>query len=167
MTIYQNSPHIYQEGTLLRPHETQLRFEAKVMDADYLLEPNSYGEYICTLMPLNMDDNQRFFEAAEQCLMLVEMRKDPYSRKVATAQYEDRKGFIIANQLFKAKLNIDVEHPDYLYNRDVSIAGHFRDLANGNVVFNIDYADFYEENRRTAFQIELESNPDGGCDLDF
>ena len=167
MTTYPNEPHQYEEVTLLEPFETQVRFEARVVDADYLLEPNSYGEYICTLMPLNMDDNQRFFETAEQCVMLVERRKDLYSRKVATAQYEDKKGFIIANQLFKAKLNIDVQHTDYLFNRDVSITGHFRDLANGNIVFNIDYADFYETDSRTAFQVELELNPDGECDLDF
>ena len=167
MTTYQNEPHHYQEETLLKPFETQVRFEAKIVDADYLITPNRYDEYICILMPLTMNDNQTFFEAGETSLMMVEMRKGPYSRKIATAQYETKHGFIISNQLFKPELNIKDENPHYLPSYDVSITGHFRDLANGNVVFNIDYADLYEQDTRTSFEIDEELNPENCSDIDW
>ncbi|AII46171.1 hypothetical protein KR49_06865 [Synechococcus sp. KORDI-49] len=166
MMTYQNEP-LYQEETLLEPSETQIRFEAILQDADYLLKPNSNNEFVSTYIPLTMNDHQLFMEVGEKSLMLVDMLKSSYSRKVATKQYETRKGLIVASQLFPPKLNIDVEYPDYLPNRKVSVSGHFRDLDNGSVLFNIDYLDFYEEDRRTQFQIEEEENPDSPFDIDF
>ncbi len=167
MTTYQNEPHQYQEETLLKPFETQVRFEAKILDADFLITPNRFDEYVCILMPLTMNDNQTFFETGESSLMMVEMRKGQYSRKIATAQYESKNGFIISNQLFKPELNIKDENPHYLPNRDVSITGHFRDLQNGNVVFNIDYADVYEQETRTSFEIDEAENPDSHSGIDW
>ena len=163
--IYNEPRH--QEETLLSAEETKVRFEAKIIDADYLLEPNAFKEYKVTLMPLTTDENQRFFEVAEKALMLVEMRKPYYSRKQAQPQYEDKHGWIVSSSLFPPKLNIVEQHTDYLPYRDVTATGHLRDLDNGNVVFNLDYLDFYEEDARTAFQIEEEENPDAPFDIDF
>jgi len=140
-----NETYWYEEETLLSPNEHRIVFEAKVVDSDYLYDPNRYGEYRCVLQPLSTTDYQRFYEHGELALTTVERSKASYSRKVATAQYEDRYGMIVANQLNKPRVNIEVYSPLQLIDRDCSVNGFFRDLPNGNVVFNIDYIDFYDE----------------------
>ena len=57
---------------------------------------------------------------------------------------------ILANQLFKPKVTVNEEiySPLQLIDRDCSVNGYFRDLSNGNVVFCIDYIDFYEQAAR-------------------
>ena len=138
--------HGYEEETILKPNDHRIVFEAKVRDADNLLDPNSYGEFSCVLQPLETNDYNRFYEFAERALTTVEWQKTSYSRKVAKAQYEDKYGMVVANQLMKPRVNLtdEIYSPLQLIDRDCSVNGFFRDLPNGNVVFNIDYIDFYE-----------------------
>lgn len=133
-----------EEETLLSPEQTRVRFEAKIVDSEYLVSPNGYGEYKVTLMPLTVSDSHSFFEAAEHALSTVEMTKSSYSMKEVSGQYEDRYGNVIANQLFAPKLNLELYHPMMYTNMDASICAHFRDLSSGAVCLNIEYIDFYE-----------------------
>lgn len=148
-----------EERTMINPEDSRIVFEAKVMDSDNLLSPNSFGEFVTAIQPLTTTDYQRFFELGERCLTKVEIEKDCYSRKVATAQYENKYGMIVATQLFAPKVNIEVYHPLMLVNRDCSVNGYFRDLANGHIVFNIDYLDFYAEEEPEEEEL---GNDDGG-----
>lgn len=140
-----NETYWYEEETLLSPNEHRIVFEAKVVDADYLYDPNRYGEYQCVLQPADTMNYTSFHEHGAIALTTVERSKASYSRKVAKAQYEDRNGMVVANQLNKPRVNIEVYSPLQLIDRDCSVNGFFRDLPNGNVVFNIDYIDFYDE----------------------
>ena len=141
----------YTEKTLLSPTETEISLEIKVMDADNVIEPNRYGEYVLVFMPLCHTEEQRFHEMAEKAMMDVERRKAQYSYKEPNKKFiTPRDKFFYATQLFPPKINDKNLHPDHMYNRDASIKGHFRDLPNGDIVFNIDYIDFYmvEETRQ-------------------
>ena len=134
-----------EEETLLKPCETTVSFEAKIIDSKFIASPNSYGEYRVTLFLNTINDSQTFFEAAENALSIVEMTKSSYSQKQAHNQYEDKYGYVIANQLFKPKLNLELYHDMMYVGKDASVKGHFRDLANGAVVFQADYIDFYQD----------------------
>ena len=159
--------HIYREETILEAHKSTVRFEAKLIDVEHLIEPNRHGEYITKLMPLTASDHQVFCEAADSAIATVELKKDYYSRKVAKQQFETEDGFIIANQLFPPKLNLKLDFSDYLYQRDCSITGYFKDLDSGNIVFIISYLDLYDLSTKTSFQVEVESDLNAPVDFDF
>ncbi len=57
------------EETLLSPNETQISLEIKVMDADNVIDPNRYNEYVLVFMPLCHTEEQRFFEMAEKAMI--------------------------------------------------------------------------------------------------
>jgi len=157
MIEYQDVP--YRENTLLKPNDHRIVFEAKMMDSEFLIDPNRVGEFGCVLQPLTTTDHQRFFEAGERALTTVEWTKESYSRKEATAKYEDKYGMIVASQLNKPKLNVEVYHPYQLMNRDCSVNGFFRDLPDGEVVFNVDYVDFYAEDEPEIVLSDVEDDP--------
>ena len=154
-------PHQYKEETILSPLDTSIDLEIKIIDADYTLTPNRFGEYQTIFMPLSGTDEQRFFEVAERCLMQIECNKPQYSRKEPFFQFNNKEKFFYASQLFQPEVNEQVMDPMYLYMRDASVKGHFRDLDNGAILFQIDYLDMYEQDERTSFT----SSDDGDDDF--
>lgn len=163
MTYTFNEPHPYEEETILKPYETSIDLEVKIMDADYTLSPNRYGEYITAFFPLTSTDEQRFLEVAERCIMQIECNKSKYSRKEPHFQFTNREKFFVANQLFAPKCNENVIEPMFLYMRDASVKGHFRELDNGAILFQIDYLDMYEQ----PVPESLTSSDDDDGDDDF
>jgi len=158
----------FTEQTILSPIDTQLSFEAKILDADYVREPNRYGEYILEFQPLTSTDEQRFQEMGEQAMMTVERHKQQYSRKEPNLKIFSRAKFPMATQLFPAKINDKDLHPDFMYHRDVSLKGHFRDLPNGDIVFNIDYIDFYQvETMEERLARQWNEGKNEPCDIDW
>ena len=158
--IYTYNQNQYDEQTILSPLDTSIDLEVKIMDADYTLNPNGYGEYITEFMPLTSTDEQRFFEVAERCIMQIECNKSQYSRKEPHFQFTNKKKFFYANQLFSPKVNEQVMDSMYLYMRDASVKGHFRDLDNGAILFQIDYLDMYEQPEATSFTSEDDGDDD-------
>lgn len=159
----------FTEETLLSPNETQISLEIIVLDADNIRYPNRYDEYVLTFMPLNHTDEQRFHEVAEKCMMNIERMKGPWSTKRPNKKFiTPRDKFFYSSQLFAPKINDKELHHDYMPNRKASIKGHFRDLPNGDVVFNIEYLDFYlEELLEDRLKREWEENTRPPCDLDW
>jgi hypothetical protein len=132
------------EHTILTPTDTRISVEGWLQDTTYLLDTDKDDVYSFSFQPLTSTDHQRLFEAIERAVMIIEMNKDPYSKKVAKACCEDKYGLPYCSQLFKPKLNVDVEHPDLLYGKQVSLNLHFRDDPMGNVYLQGDYVDVYE-----------------------
>ncbi len=132
-----------REQTLLTPAETEIRIEAWLVDVDHLIEPDADDVYSVSFQPATSSDYQRFMEAAEMALMTVEMRLGSHSRKRPTKKVEDNRGMCQASQLFKPKLNIELEHPSLYYGKTASINGHFREDPLGNVYFQASYIDIY------------------------
>ena len=159
----------YTEETLLSPLETQISLEIIVMDAEYIRYPNRYDEYSLTFMPLNHTDEQRFQEVAEKAIMDVERMKGPWSTKQPKKMFiTKRDKFFYSSQLFAPVINDKELHHDYMPNKKASIKGHFRDLPNGDVVFNIDYLDFYlEESLEERLRREWDEYTTPPCDLDW
>ena len=140
-----------KEGTLLTPGETQIRIEAWLVDVDHLVEPDRDDVYTISFQPATTSDYQRFMEAAEMALMTVEMKAGPHSRKKPNKRVEDQKGMCVASQLFKPKLNIELDHPTLYYGKSVSINGHFRDDPLGNIYFQASYIDLYQDDPENEY----------------
>jgi len=135
----------YKEETYLTPGGTKIRFEAWVMDYKYLFKPNYGEEYRAILQIANANDLHSFMELGERCIMEVEMRRDPRGNKIPKKEYEAKKGYVIASQLFPPRINI-TEDKSHLFKWEIaSIAGHFRDGPDGSIYFQLDYLDVVEE----------------------
>ncbi len=89
------------------------------------------------------------------------MSSSRFSPKEAIAFVEDKKGTPYCSQLFRPKLNVDVENPDLLRGRQVSLALHLRDDPVGRIYLQADYVDCYSvSNGIDPTEDEVETNPD-------
>lgn len=134
-----------REETYLTPGGTTIRFKAWVMDYKYLFKPNYDGLYKGLLQIANVEDYHCFTELGDRCIMEVEMRRDPLGSKSPKNAYQSQKGYAMVSQLFPPRININEDERHILDRQTVSIAGHFRDVADGLIFFQLDYLDVVEE----------------------
>ena len=137
--------------TVLRPRNTSIRFDAWLRDVDYIYKPNRSGEYVFTVQPIAIGDQQMVMENGEKAMSQVEMSLDPYSSKVVRNSYESKMGEPVFSQLFPPKVEPQLE-PWELMDKQVSISAHFRDSVDGQVFLQADWIDIYD--------------PMNGCDED-
>ena len=147
--------------TILSPLTTSVRVEGWLQDTTHLTEPDSEGVYSFSFQPYTYQDHQRLFEVIEQGKMEVMMSGSRFSSKDAKAFVEDKSGQPYCSQLFPPKLNVEVENPDQLRGRQVSLALHLRDDPIGRIYLQADYCDCYSlSNGVEPDEQEVENNPD-------
>ena len=142
MMTYQDLPVWQRKNTLLVPNEHRTVFEAKMVYAEYIFRKNFYGEYTCLLQPLTMNDYDAFEMAGRRAQEAIYFHME---RKEPKEMYWGDREWIKGNQLYQPKINIEVSGFYELHDRDCSVNGFFRDLPRGEIVFNVDYLDFYEQ----------------------
>ena len=154
------------DRAILRPGDHEIRFDAYLVDLEYLAEPNRYGEFIATYQPLDMCAMNMVYEAGERALTQVLMTMGSCSLKDPRPNYETKDGLILTSQLFAPKLNIDPEDrsgPFYQQSPQVSVKANFGDRRDGMIYLHAQYVDFYE-----SIQVPVvETEDDDGCDIDF
>lgn len=130
-----------KEETILEPYKTEFRTEGFIRDVDYLYSPNRYGEFSVSWIPLTDAHGQQLDEQLQGYVSQVQLSISPYSRKVATPQYENNKGEFFSSQLYAPKVNIEVPHPTELIGKTATFVGHVRDLPMGQIVLQLGYLD--------------------------
>ena len=88
------------EPTILTPAETSFDVEGQLDDLKYFQHWNRFDEYVFTFQPRYPSDYNRIYEAVENAVMMVEMRKSPYSNKVAVSKCENKHGHPMCSQIF-------------------------------------------------------------------
>ncbi len=154
------------EQTILSPCDTEVRLEAWITDAKYLITPNYSGEWVFDFEPSTSNDLERIHEMGNRCVFDVEWKAGPLSNKEPYKQFERNNGFLYSNQLFPPKLNIKADEPLYWEGQQVSLCCHFRDLRNGAIVINTMFIDSYDDPIVVPVQenIELPPNYDANDD---
>tara|TARA_R110002012_G_scaffold221941_1_gene393420 strand:- start:305 stop:820 length:516 start_codon:yes stop_codon:yes gene_type:complete len=157
---------LQNDKAILRPGDHELRFDAYLMDLDYLATPNCYGEYIATYQPLDMGAIHMIMEAGERALSEVLMSMASCSLKEPRPNFETKDGLILTSQLWPPKLNIDPEDrsgPFFQNSPQVSVKAHFSDRRDGMVYLHAQFVDFYE-----SIQVPVVEAEDGNfTDIDF
>lgn len=134
-----------REETLLVPHEHSFRIEAWLYDCKYLNSMNTYGEFCVEFAPYSPDDDITVTECLDNAITMVELLKDPYSRKVPRPKVQRRSGIFYSNQLFVPKVNVNYQYTDELVGKLASVSGYLRDLPDGEIVINVSYVDVYDD----------------------
>ena len=126
----------YTHETTLKPHETKMHVEAWITEADNLTEPNRYGEYEFSFVPLQQHDSARIKE-----IVMTSLRQVDYSHPEANAidKTETPKGEYKVSQLFSPKLNKQINHPMEILHKHVFLKLHLRDDVGGRVWLQADY----------------------------
>ena len=132
-----------KEETILSPSETRFTIDAWLQDTDYLTEPNRDGVYSLSFTACSMSSHQNIFERVESAVMNVELRKSPYSNKVAKPKCENKRGEAFCSQLFAPKVNKELEHPSLYYGRKAEITLYLRDDVQGTIYLQADYVNLY------------------------
>ena len=161
----------YDEKTLLVPSEDAFSIECYLQDVKFLQQKNGYAEYFFTFIPYTSSDDMSLELAMASAISKLEMRKDPYSQKVATAQYDTSRTGKYCSQLFEPKLNVKPERIEELAGQTASLKLHFRDDPQGKIYLQCDYGDVYDVNNGLGELyepvVEEDSNPNAKVDYDF
>lgn len=140
----------HNEPTLLNPRDTTFRMDAIIIDAehwnrqiqDYTIKD---GTFSVVFQPYSYNDDQMFREFVEEWTSYVEINKEQHSNKHAKPYLETKEGWIYSSQLFTPKLNVEAFDGSILRGKLCSLCGHLRDLPLGEIVFQVDYLDVYDE----------------------
>lgn len=151
----------FKEETILNPVKTRFNIDCLIYEADNLLNPNKYDEYTFNFSPLAMSDHQTLMERAMSAEAEVMMSVSSYSSKVPKQKLEDNRGMIYCSQLWKPKVNLELQHSDLYVNRQASLTLHFRDAVDGAIYLQCEYLDVYQQDEQEMFE------DDENGDFDF
>lgn len=144
-----------EEPTLLTPAETSFDVEGQLYDLTYFQHWNRFDEYVFTFQPRFPSDYNKIYEAVENAVMLVEMRKSPYSNKVAIPKCENKHGHPMCSQIYLPKLNIEYEDASELQGRDCCFTLNLRDAPDGSIYLNADYITIYPKEQPKMVMMDL------------
>ena len=131
----------YYHETILNPQETTIHVEAFLEDTDYILDPNPYGEYQFSFVQYDSTAELQLEEMVEKALRDIELRSNQMSDKEPRSGIINRKGQFFCNQLFKPRLNEDIQYPMQLYRRVANLNLHLRDDPTGLIYLQASYVD--------------------------
>jgi hypothetical protein len=136
----------YEEETLLTPHETSFNIDVYLYDTTFIQSKNGYAECVFSFYPKTDYDDRTLSEALHQAITEVELKKSPYSRKVAQQRCKQpgQKDVYYCSQLFLPKVNVEFENPSELHLREASLELHLRDDPDGDIYLQCSYVDIYD-----------------------
>ncbi|WP_115014952.1 hypothetical protein [Synechococcus sp. UW140] len=162
---YSERKTFFNDQSVLVPSEHEISFDAYLIDSDFLVRPNRYGEFIAQYQPLDMGAMHMLYEAGERALSEVLMSMGSDSMKEPRPNYEKRDGSLFTSQLFAPKLNIDPDDTDgpfFQPSPQVSVRANFHDREDGMIYLHAQYIDFYEKTPLPDL-----GRPERECDIDF
>ena len=135
----------YDEATLLTPAETRFEVEARLIDVKHILQKNGFAENCFVFAPYSETDYYTIEDAITDAITKVEMRKSPYSKKVARGEHRNGKSFYYCSQVnFTPKLNVEPEHIEELTGSHAGLTLHLRDTPNGDIYLQCEFCDIYD-----------------------
>ena len=154
----------YEEHTLLVPSEDAFSIECYLQDVKFLQQKNGFAEHYFTFIPFSSSDEMSLELAMASAISKVELRKEPYSRKIANAEYDASRSAKFCSQLFQPKLNVAPENIEELAGQTASLKLHFRDDHDGNIFLQCEYVDVYDLHNGV---VDSEEQSDAIVDYDF
>lgn len=143
------------EETILTPADTSFDVEGQLDDVKHFQHWNQHDNYVFTFQPKLPHDYNRIYEAVENAVMMVEMRKSPYSNKVAVPKCENKWGHPMCSQVYLPKLNIEFERSEELQGRDCLFTLNLRDAPDGSIYLNADYILVYPKLQPKAEMMDI------------
>ena len=160
------------EETILTPRDTKLKIECFLDDCQFIQSMNREGLYSFSFFALTMNGHQQLCEQVERAVMTVELGKGYDSRKVAQPKVENRQGGFYVSQMFLPKLNVEIDHPSQLYQKQADLSLHLRDDPTGNIFLQCSWVDFFEpiqypdELGRLPYQTGVTTSASDEVDID-